>query len=366
MKWGTSVGLLGMLGVLAVLANTAACWRIDVYAVTPDSGTDAGSGGTGTGGANGAGGSSGPVPSAGCGKTSPFSFGAVPNQEPNAAPGSGHTVGHGVGGYVTIQSSGKTRAFTMRLPDNYDPNHPYWLSFTFHTGSGNAYGVDNGGGNGYVMAYYGLQELSNNGLIFVAPDGLGGGWGNSNGEDLKLVDDMVKLIEDSYCVDTTHLFAQGFAYGGGMTYAIACARAKVFRGVAIYEGAVFSGCDNGNDPIAYWQMVGLTDTTCTIDMARPMRDQFAKNNGCTIAEPPQPPQPPPYLNPGGHVCTDYTGCSSGHPLRWCVHQSGLANAVVDGTQDPYNSCATAPSTCSTTCPCSWVPDDVWKWMTTNF
>jgi hypothetical protein len=177
MKWGTSVGLLGMLGVLAVLANTAACWRIDVYAVTPDSGTDAGSGGTGTGGANGAGGSSGPVPSAGCGKTSPFSFGAVPNQEPNAAPGSGHTVGHGVGGYVTIQSSGKTRAFTMRLPDNYDPNHPYWLSFTFHTGSGNAYGVDNGGGNGYVMAYYGLQELSNNGLIFVAPDGLGAAGG---------------------------------------------------------------------------------------------------------------------------------------------------------------------------------------------
>jgi poly(3-hydroxybutyrate) depolymerase len=107
-------------------------------------------------------------------------------------------------------------------------------------------------------------------LIFVAPDGLNGGWGNSNGEDLQLVDDMVKLIEDNYCVDTTHLFAQGVAWGGGMTYAIACARAKVFRGVAIYEGAQFSGCDNGNDPLAYWQMVGLTDNAFTIDMARPM------------------------------------------------------------------------------------------------
>jgi hypothetical protein len=351
------------LGIFATIIFGTGCWRADLYAVRGNNSVD-----NNIDGGGGSSGNSGAVPSAGCGKTSTITFGAVPNQDPNAAPGSGHTVGQGVGGYVSIQSSEKTRTFTMRLPDNYDPNHPYWLSFTFHTGSGNAYGVDNGGGNGYVMAYYGLQKLSSNGLIFVAPDGLNGGWGNSNGEDLKLVDDMVKLIEDNYCVDTTHLFAQGFAWGGGMTYAIACARANVFRGVAIYEGAVFSGCDNGNDPVAYWQMVGLTDTTCPIDTARPMRDQFVKNNGCTIpdTEPPQPPQPPPYLNPGGHVCTDYTGCSSGHPLRWCVHQSGLANGVVDGTSDPYNSCATPPSTCSTSCPCTWVPQDVWSWMTKNF
>jgi len=197
MKPSTSVRLLdivSIVGIFGALANTTACWRTNVYAVTADSGTD------------GAAGNSGVAPSVGCGKTSTITFAPVPNQDPTAAEGSGHTVGHGVGGYVTIQSSGKSRSFTMRLPDNYDPAHPYWLSFTFHTGSGNAYGIDNGGGNGYLMAYYGLQKLSNNGLIFVAPDGLNGGWGNSNGEDLKLVDDMVKLIEDNYCVDTTHLF----------------------------------------------------------------------------------------------------------------------------------------------------------------
>jgi hypothetical protein len=348
-----------VMGTLAILTLAAACSRTDVYAVTADAGKD-------TGAADAAAG--GPVASAGCGTTSTLVFGAVPNQDPNAAAGSGHTVGHGVGGYVTMQSSGKSRSFSMRLPDNYDPNHPYWLSFTFHCGGCNGWGIDNGGNNGYVMAYYGLQRLSNNGAIFVAPEGLDAGWANANGEDLKFVDDMVKLIEDNFCVDTTRIFAQGFSYGGGMTYALACARAKVFRGVAIYEGAVFSGCDNGTDPIAYWQSVGLTDRAFTIDMARPMRNQIATNNGCTIpaVEPPVPPEPPPYLNPGGHVCTDYTGCSPGHPLRWCVHQSGLGNAIVDGTDDLYNSCATAPKTCSTTCPCTWVPDDVWAWMTKNF
>jgi poly(3-hydroxybutyrate) depolymerase len=349
----------GHLLALLYLAVAAACSRADLYVVVADGGAE-----TGTGGAGGAGGNSGALPSAGCGKTSTMAFAAVPNQDPSAAAGSGHTVGHGAGGYVTIQSSGKTRSFSMRIPDDYDPQHPYWLSFTFHPSGGNGWGIDNGGTNGYVMAYYGLQRLSNNGAIFVAPEGLDAGWGNANGEDLKLVDDMVQLIEDNYCVDRSHLFAQGFGWGGAMTYAIACARAKVFRGVAIYEGAVFSGCDNGNDPIAYWQMVGLTDGVYTVDMARPMRDQFAKNNGCTLPqnEPPQPPAPPPYLNPGGHVCTDYAGCSTGHPLRWCVHQSGIGNAIVDGTSDLYNTCATAPRSCSSTCPCTWVPEDVWTWM----
>ncbi len=312
------------------------------------------------------------MPSPGCGKTtSMITFMPVPGQDPNAAAGSGNTQGHGEGGYVTIQSSGESRDFAMRLPDNYKKDQPYWLSFTFHPLGGNGSGIDNGGSNGYEMAYYGFQKLSNNGAIFVAPTGQGGGWSNSGGKDLKFVDDMVKLITDNYCVDMTHIFTQGFSFGAGMSYEIACARAKVtadhpyaFRGAAIYEGAQISGCDGGNDPIALWQMVGLEDTRCPMNLATPIRDRFVTNNGCTVAaqEPPQPPMGPPYLNPGGHVCTDYAGCSAGHPLRWCVHQSGHGNAIVDGTPDLYNTCGTAPKTCSASCPCSWVPADVWKWM----
>jgi len=294
------------------------------------------------------------VPSAGCGKTSTITFGSVPGAPPN---------GFGTGGYVTIQSGGQSRGFAMRLPDNYDKNRPYRLIFGFHWNGGTSKDVDSGGSNGYSMAHFGLQALSKNGAIFVAPQGLGGGWRNSGGQDLTFVDDMVKLIQDNYCVDTTQLFANGFSYGGGMSYAIACARAKVFRGVAIYDGAVLSGCEGGNDPTAYWQMAGLTDNVCTVDMGKSMRDRFVRNNGCTAQNAPQPPQPPPYLSSGGHICTNYSGCSSGHPLRWCVHQSGHGNAIVDGTADLYNSCATPPKSCSTTCPCTWVPQDVWSFFT---
>jgi len=323
-------------------------------------GSTGGSGGSAATG--GSGGSLG-LGSTGCGKTSTLSFGMVPGESATAAAGSGNGVGHGDGGYVTIQSGGGTRGFAMRLPDNYDKNKPYWLIFGFHWNGGNSAQVDNGGGNGYWWSYYGLQRKSNNGAIFVAPDGLSAGWANTGGRDLTFVDDMVKLIESNYCVDTSHVITSGFSYGGGMSYELACARGKVFRAAVIYEGGQLSGCDGGNDPVALWQTEGLTDTTVSMSLATPIRDRFVKNNGCTPQNPPQPPQPPPYLSTGGHICTDYAGCSPGHPVRWCVHQSGHGPGPVDGTSDLYNSCATPPKSCSASCPCTWTPDDVWSWLT---
>jgi poly(3-hydroxybutyrate) depolymerase len=272
---------------------------------------------------------------------------------------SGDAVGFGEGGYVRIGD----RGFAMRLPDDYDNNTPYPLIFGFHWNGGNSKEVDTGGTNGYEMAHFGLQQMSNNGAIFVAPDGIGAGWANSGGRDLDFVDDMVELITQNYCVDMNRLFANGFSYGGGMSYAIACARADVFRGVAIYNGAVLSGCDGGDIPIAYWQMAGQTDQTCTIGAGRDMRDRFVETNGCTDQDPEEPPLPPPYLVDGGHICTTYTGCSSGHPVRWCAHQSGHGNAVVDGTGDLFHECASPPNSCSDTCRCSWVPEDVWTFFT---
>jgi hypothetical protein len=305
--------------------------------------TSAGSGGTGGGGAIGR--------SKGCDGNSTLTFETVPGE-------SGQNVGTGEGGYVRIGN----RGFAMRLPDDYDNSRPYWLVFGFHWNGGNSKEVDTGGTNLYNMAHFGLQKLSNNGAIFVAPDGLNGGWANSGGQDLQFVDDMVELISENYCVDTKHIFANGFSYGGGMSYAIACSRADVFRGVAIYNGAVLSGCEGGNAPIAYWQMAGQTDNVCTIGAGRTMRDRFVENNGCTPQNPMEPPQPPPYLVNGGHVCTTYSGCTSGYPVRWCAHQSGHGNAIVDGTADLYHSCANPGSTCSDSCRCSWVPQDVWTFF----
>jgi hypothetical protein len=343
----------------------------------------AGSGGTlGTGGSSGTTPGGTAVPSAGCGTTSTLTFGKDPNESgapcttvfPVGTKGGGtckgDQPGYGTGGWLTISGPGNIgidslanggRGFDVRLPDNYDKNHPYWLIFVFHPRGGTAAGMDNGGSSGYDFAYNGLQQQSKNGAIFVAPNGLGNGWGNSGGEDLTFTDDMVSLIQQNFCVDTTHIISDGFSWGSGMTYEIACARSKVFHAAVLYEGGVLSGCDpdpqgNTTDPIAFMQIEGLNDTTLSIGGSYSMRDKFVKNNSCT-------PFPSSDDNPGsalepavggsvGHICTDYAGCSTGHPLRWCVTTSVHTPAPVDA--DPGNCCDGINS---------WTPKDVWLWLT---
>ena len=129
-------------------------------------------------------------------------------------------------GTRTIQSSGQSRTYNLRIPDGYDRNRPYRLIFGFHWLNGSANNVASAG-------YYGLQPLSNNSTIFVAPQGLDTGWANTDGRDLTLFDDISRQIENDLCVDTTQRFALGWSYGGAMSYAVACARPTVFRAVTV-------------------------------------------------------------------------------------------------------------------------------------
>jgi hypothetical protein len=285
-------------------------------------------------GASTAGGTGGAaVGSNGCGKTPALTASAQP------VP-----AGFGVGGRYTIQSGGAERSFILRLPDNYDNDHPYRLIFAFHWNGGLADDVDSGGTSQYAFSYYGLQKQSNNGAIFVAPQGIDNGWANFGGRDLTFTDDMVNLIQDDLCVDTTHIIATGFSYGAGMSYALACARASVFDAVVLYEGAQLSGCEGGNDPIAYMALSGLADQITPIGPARAMRDRFVMNNGCNPQDPPEP-------SAGSltHICTSYSGCS--HPVRWCAHGSGHTPAPVDGDPTLVDGINT------------WTPPEVWNWLT---
>ena len=148
-------------------------------------------------------------------------------------------------GAHTIQSSGQTRSYILRLPANYDNSNPYRLIFGFHWVGGTANDVDSGGTDGYNWSYYGLRRLADNAggdTIFVAPQGNNNGWANPGGQDVTFVDNMLSQFEAGLCIDTTQIFSTGFSYGASMTYALACARPTVFRAVAVYSGANLSGC----------------------------------------------------------------------------------------------------------------------------
>ncbi|MGA5299707.1 ricin-type beta-trefoil lectin domain protein [Nucisporomicrobium flavum] len=230
----------------------------------------------------------------------------------------------------TIQTSGKTRNYILRIPDTYDSNHQYRLIFGFHWNGGTANDVDSGGTSGYPWSYYGLRALSNNSTIFVAPQGFNNGWANSGGEDVTFVDDMIRQIEAGLCVDTTQRFAGGFSYGGGMSYALACARPTVFRAVAVYSGGQLSGCSGGTEPVAYIGLHGLRDPVLNISQGRALRDRFVRNNGCTPQNPPEPAQ-----GSLTHIVTTYSGCRAGYPVAWAAFDAGHTPGPVDGSSGDY-------------------------------
>ncbi|GIJ26771.1 hypothetical protein Vqi01_19330 [Micromonospora qiuiae] len=250
--------------------------------------------------------------------------------EPTPPPPSG---GSGCGkapalssGTHTIQSNGKSRQFILRVPANYNNANPYRLIFAFHWRGGTMQEISSGGTSGAAWSYYGQQEQSNNSAILVAPQGFGNGWGNAGGEDVTFVDDMIRLIESSLCVNPRQRFALGFSWGGGMSYALACARADVFRAVAVISGAQISGCSGGTQPIAYFGLHGISDNVLSIGQGRSLRDTFVRNNGCTQQSPREP-----AAGSRTHITTTYSGCRAGYPVQWAAFDNGHMPGPVDGT-----------------------------------
>jgi poly(3-hydroxybutyrate) depolymerase len=170
----------------------------------------------------------------------------------------------------------------------------------------------------------------NNSAIYVVPNGLDNGWANSGGEDITFFDSMVKTVEADLCVDTSLRFSTGFSYGAAMSFALACARPKDIRAVAIISGSLLSGCDGGNDPVAYYGQHGTSDSVLNISGGRSIRDRFVKNNGCT------PLSPEPQPNGGTSVKTVYKGCKEGYPMTWVIHNGDHNPSQTDsGSSTPF-------------------------------
>ena len=245
-------------------------------------------------------------------------------------------------GKHTIQSSGQNRSYILKVPANYDRNKPHKLIFGNHWLGGTAEQVAGGGSDGAVYAHYGLDALSNGSAIFVAPQGLNNGWANSNGQDVVFFDDMIRTVEAALCVDESQRFSLGFSYGGAMSYALACARPNVFRGViAIAAPGGISGCSGGTGAVAYMGIHGVSDN---IGAGRGMRDRFLSNNGCAAQNAPEP-----AAGSLTHTLTTYS-CRAGFPVVWAPFDGGHQQGPVDGCR----GCESGAR--------SWVKGEMWRFI----
>ncbi|POM74846.1 Feruloyl esterase [Phytophthora palmivora] len=141
-------------------------------------------------------------------------------------------------------------------------------------------------GNG---SYYGLLNLANEAVIFVAPQGLDNGWSNINYDDMTFADTIVRTLDDGLCVDKDQRFVVGFNFGGSMTNAIAkSGRGTTFKAAAVLSGTDYTTALGEPAPIGFLVSHGVSDPGNLISKGRSMRDVFVEVNDCTNQTAPEP------------------------------------------------------------------------------
>jgi poly(3-hydroxybutyrate) depolymerase len=229
-------------------------------------------------------------------------------------------------GSITLQSGGQSRKYTLRVPDDYDKDRPYRLILGFHGATGNSGQV--------APSFFGLWSLSAGSTIFIAPDAVGGIWSNTT--DVTFVNDILAQVKGDLCIDTSRIELEGFSQGGAMAWTLACAQPSgVYRAAVVHSGGGLTrpaSCA----PIAFMSSLGQQESNGAGQTSN--SDFFAKENGCMV-------QPLAKAPSGGHACSDYSGCSAGHPTRWCDYDGGHTPSPSDAGQNM-----------------SWMPKEVWTFL----
>ena len=219
------------------------------------------------------------------------------------------------------------RSYFVRLPQGYDPAHPYPLSIG---GSGcGATDGNSGHGGGLTALPQGQSLAIQVGLNYVYPQNAGACFADDyvNTPDLPYFDAVLADLETNYCIDRDRVFVDGFSSGAWETYLLGCARAGVVRGIGTAAGGLRMKrppCSSGK--VAAILVAGLNDTENPIGPleppgkndslgSAPARDDILARNGCTGSDTtPWDAEFP--------ACVKYSGCPAAYPVVWCAIDAG--------------------------------------------
>jgi poly(3-hydroxybutyrate) depolymerase len=305
---------------------------------TAGAGGSAGGASGSSGGSGGSGGSGTGALSAGCGKAPTIAANMYNNGNP-----------------IPIMAANRQRRYILSVPPNYDNTKPYRLVIAWHQFDGNDKQM-------YAQNYYWLKDIPEaaSSTIFVAPNGEkeGGagpctgtdnngetrcGWPDADGSNVALGDAVVAQVTENFCIDKNKIFANGWSYGGSMSFRTACSRPHGgtepwgVRAIAIYNGnpSLSAGSCRPSKPVPVYVSHGTTDTVFKHSVGVGMAETWAKLNSCTWMTP--------TTASGNHVCTNMMGCAPGYPVEFC-------SFVGPHTPDPKEGNQ------------RWQPQEVWKFF----
>ncbi|MBN2802195.1 MAG: carbohydrate-binding protein [Deltaproteobacteria bacterium] len=238
---------------------------------------------------------------------------------------------------LSIISNGASRDFIVDIPEDYDPNHPYRLIFSWHQAYGSAQGnavgqfpaFDGPNFNAENYAFFGLKrsaEAVGDSAIFVSPQGITDfPWDYDR--DVALFDSLLDRVTENLCIDESRVFTTGFSFGAMMSHALSIGRADKLRGAVTMAPANwnFPQPTNTPDKVAYFSITGMSDGRCnwikpgsTFEGGMYCSLNHADENGCKLPDN----LPTAEIGSNQHVCYDYDGCNEGYPVKVCTFDGG--------------------------------------------
>lgn len=210
---------------------------------------------------------------------------------------------------ASITLNGVERSFITHIPATYDPTIASPLIFAFH-GRTNT--------NAQARAYFGIEAALPEAIV-VYPSGIwqGGGFtyadaGDPPGalRDYALVDEILRLTRQYYCVDSRQVYAVGHSLGAWFATSLACARAGTVRAVvALAGGMAVSNCPTG---VAAMILHNPNDRLVPVAQGYKARDTLVALNGAVTS-----PQAAENDSLRALRCERYAHALN--PVMWCPH-----------------------------------------------
>jgi poly(3-hydroxybutyrate) depolymerase len=207
-------------------------------------------------------------------------------------------------GAASLNIRGAQADYLVTLPPNYSPDTPTPVVFAFH---------------GRNQTHIQLQtqdaanietELGSRAIMVYMKSQGGPGWNFAEEvpPNVEFFDTLYPQVFDSYCVDTSKVYAVGHSSGGYFAIILACRYGDMFRGIGSVAGALQETACTG-DRVAGMFIHGATDTVVANSGGRAARDLAISTNACQNTTVPGAVAP----------CVAYQGCAEGYPVEWCEH-----------------------------------------------
>ena len=228
-----------------------------------------------------------------------------------------------------MTSAGLNREYWVTLPKNYDKTKPYKILFAMHCMGSNAEDFTNHTPDqDHPSPYYGQQNLDKeNNYIFVAPRGDtdGSPWRTGDNKDHIFFDELLTLLEENYCIDTSRVFVTGFSFGSMYTNSLAQVFQHRIRAVVTYAVADWNIYipTNAGKPIAWMDVHGSQDNLCSYNRVNSSVTRILKNNGpngTDVSD--EVNQAQKYSGGNTHVCYDFKKVDPRFPVKLCTWGGG--------------------------------------------